>query len=81
MSGEQESDDSTDFSRRTFMRASGAAAAAGVLGAGAAAAPDARMNVRREKSVLSSLSCSPLMMHVAYWTSIKGILTTSSKRQ
>ena len=36
MSREQESDDSTDFSRRTFMQVSGAAAAAGVLGAGAA---------------------------------------------
>ena len=35
MSREQESDDSTDFSRRTFMRASGAAAAAAALGVGA----------------------------------------------
>jgi hypothetical protein len=35
MSGEQDPNDSTDVSRRTFMRASGAAAAAGVIGAGA----------------------------------------------
>ncbi|WP_178915349.1 S8 family serine peptidase [Natronomonas gomsonensis] len=35
MSGQQNDDDSTDFSRRTFMKVSGVAAAAGVLGASA----------------------------------------------
>jgi hypothetical protein len=44
MSGQQ-NDDSTDFSRRTFMKASGAAAAAGVLGAGAAGTAAADRNI------------------------------------